>query len=383
MSLQSVFSSSKPFYDAAGVNRDVLSNEFRQLLISSNPELDGAIISNAYINNSIIVSTPIGIGNAREANFTILQTFDNVKFYGSNQEYVSWDINNNLFYISSDLQIDGCSQLGNIKICDNTIRATNPNTTTGNINIIPNQSGSINLLGPTNIISSSGNFNVSMTTFGSTINMSSYDDVNINSSHGTINLSAPNGIYIPSNIPLVFHSTSTSISGDGNSLVLNGYNGLSFIGPTTFGNNLVLNQNLTVIGPSTFSDVKINNSINYSFEKYTLGNLDTIRSPSIECIISLFSITGINDTTPAGTMPSINVPDGTFKILVARKIDEGCTYTVYFDRLITPNPLNSQLTQATKLVFKRRSQSAQLIYDIDYDENGGAWLLLTAGAYAT
>ena len=79
---------------------------------------------------------------------------------------------------------------------------------------------------------------------------------------------------------------------------------------------------------------------------------------------------------------SANIPDGTFKILTCSSMGIGCKHTIYFgpDKLITPNPLDSN-AKATKLIFKRQGQTAQLIFDAQGNSNQGAWILLSNGVY--
>lgn len=129
---------------------------------------------------------------------------------------------------------------------------------------------------------------------------------------------------------------------------------------------------------ASFNDVTLQNTLAYSLvDKYTLssGGVNH-KSPSSASVVSMFSVVGVNFTTSSGTMPSTSIPDGTMKILVCQSMGTGCTHTIHFPSgtLIAPNPLDNNAIP-TKLVFKRRSQSAQLIFD------GTAWILLSSGAY--
>jgi hypothetical protein len=127
-----------------------------------------------------------------------------------------------------------------------------------------------------------------------------------------------------------------------------------------------------------FNDVKLQSTLAYSFERYEMSSaILPNNSPSPAVIVSLFSVAGTSFNC-SGTMPTVGVADGTFKVLVCSAMGNGCTYTVHFgeSKLITPNPLNSA-SVPTKLVFKRRSQSAQLMYD----NVQKSWILLTSGAY--
>jgi hypothetical protein len=143
--------------------------------------------------------------------------------------------------------------------------------------------------------------------------------------------------------------------------------------------------NLSNTVSASFQNVTLTSSLAYTFERYTLSTtgLQT-RNPSSSFVISLFSVTGTNYITSSGTMPSnsANIQDGTFKILSCSSMGIGCTHTVFFgaNKLITPNPLNTN-AQPTKLIFKRRGQTAQLVFDTQGNNNNGAWILLSSGVY--
>ncbi len=143
--------------------------------------------------------------------------------------------------------------------------------------------------------------------------------------------------------------------------------------------------NLSNTVSASFQNVTLTSSLAYTFERYTLSTtgLQT-RNPSSSFVISLFSVTGTNYITSSGTMPSnsANIQDGTFKILTCSSMGIGCTHTVFFgaNKLITPNPLNTN-AQPTKLIFKRRGQTAQLVFDTQGNNNNGAWILLSSGVY--
>lgn len=143
------------------------------------------------------------------------------------------------------------------------------------------------------------------------------------------------------------------------------------------GNNISIDANQTFVN----SNLSLNKSLNYSFERYSMDSTTASYSPSPNVIMSLFSV--IEPSIDCnGTMPSLGISDGTFKILVCSSMAENSTYTIHFPivndkpTLITPNPCDTNAIP-TKLIFKRRSQSAQIVYD--YDQS--AWVLITAGAY--
>ena len=145
--------------------------------------------------------------------------------------------------------------------------------------------------------------------------------------------------------------------------------------------------NLSNTVSASFSNVTLNSSLAYTFERYTLSStgLQT-RNPSTSFVISLFSVSGPNYTSSSGTMPSnsANVADGTFKIIVCNSMGVGSSHTVFFgtNKLITPNPLNST-AQATRITFKRQGQSAQLVFDAQSNNNQGSWILLSNGVYVS
>lgn len=132
-------------------------------------------------------------------------------------------------------------------------------------------------------------------------------------------------------------------------------------------------------GQASIYNLKVENQFGLKFERYTLSSTGvTTRSPNVDPTISMFSVLGPNYTTSSGYMPTTGVPDGTYKILVCSAMDTGCLHTIFFTAgtLITPNPLNAAI-EPTRLVFKRRSQSAQLVFDLVQN----AWILLGSGCY--
>jgi hypothetical protein len=136
--------------------------------------------------------------------------------------------------------------------------------------------------------------------------------------------------------------------------------------------------NLSNTVSASFSGVTLQSSLVYTLtDKYTLSSAGIqFRSPSSNSVVSMFNVTGVNYTGSSGTMPSVSIPEGTYKVLVCQSMGSGCTHTIFFGagRLISPNPLNES-SVPTKIVFKRRGQSAQLVFD------GTAWILLGGGGY--
>uniref|UniRef100_A0A6C0DZ67 Uncharacterized protein n=1 Tax=viral metagenome TaxID=1070528 RepID=A0A6C0DZ67_9ZZZZ len=129
---------------------------------------------------------------------------------------------------------------------------------------------------------------------------------------------------------------------------------------------------------ASFNNVTLQRSLVYSIERYTVNAVTMpTRNPTVDFVVSLISVSGANYTTSSGTMPSLLVADGTYKILTCASIGTGCAHTIHFGigKIIAP----SHDTSPSKLVFKRAGQSAQLMFSaID-----NAWILINSGAYVT
>lgn len=188
-----------------------------------------------------------------------------------------------------------------------------------------------------------------------------------------------------------------------NKLFTNRISGYILDGAVTAGSNAIVGTNFQINGgsinqtqignvaPNTGNFTSLSNTVQaqltrvslqstliYSLERYTLSSSVPTRSPDATKIVSLFSVRGASFTSSSGTMPTTSITDGTFKVLVCTSMDPGCTHTIFFGagKLITPNPINES-NQPTKLIFKRRGQSVQLLYD----ETSAAWILLNSGCY--
>lgn len=129
---------------------------------------EDGVFQNVFIKDSQISNTVIGAEGANVGYFTDLRTNQDVKFISNNfGSYVGWDPTTSIFEINNGtLQVNGCSYLGNIKICQNYIRATNLD---GSINIHPNGYGSIYIWGPTYTSTSTGSIYSEITSGGSTL----------------------------------------------------------------------------------------------------------------------------------------------------------------------------------------------------------------------
>jgi len=195
-----------------------------------------------------------------------------------------------------------------------------------------------------------------------------------------------------------------------NELYTNKIAGFILDGSVSGGNNAIMGTNFqisggsinnTPIGQSTaqsgrftnlsntvsasLNNVTFSSNINYTFERYTLssGGIQT-RNPSINYVVSLFSVTGPSYTSSSGTMPSssANVPDGAFKMLICSSMGTNSQHTIYFgpNKLITPNPISGGVSP-TKLIFKRQGQSVQMLFDATANSSQGSWIILNSGCY--
>lgn len=154
------------------------------------------------------------------------------------------------------------------------------------------------------------------------------------------------------------------------------------INATPIGTNSASTGRFTTLSntvQASLTALTLQSTLGYSIERYTLNSTTLqFRSPSDSTVVSLFSVVGASYTTSSGTMPSTSIPDGTMKILMCSSMGTGCQHTIYFGngKLITPTPL-SGTGNPTTIVFKRKGQSAQLLFDAVQ----GGWILLGSGAY--
>lgn len=389
-----------------------------------NFNIENQIMTSWNIYNTNINSTIIGSSEPSDGFFTNLAARDSFTLKRSDQDTTSveWDNDDNVFRIKI------CTELDNIKICDNTISAINPNNDIGNINLVPKSNGQININGPTTVYSNitPGNFQVIMPSGGTSI--MTKNDISLLSSSASIFLYSPNYVRLTSGSLLTFGDTCNSISNPistGKLLIKGCSDVVVSSGSLTLENAMLAfdNQKLTTLSKEIDGDFNIENksgdinitpsisggsvnifgkanfgesgggfsnvsSLEYNIDRFTMGGAITVGNPKHDIVISMFSVDGLNQNV-SGTMPSSNIPngivvsDGTFKVIVCSRMATGCTYTLHFDKLITPNPplliSGSPIIPqyATKLIFKRQSQSVQLIYD----GLANAWVLLTAGVY--
>jgi len=206
--------------------------------------------------------------------------------------------------------------------------------------------------------------------------------------------------------------TGTTSDIEVNKVFTNFMSGFGLQGPVSAGSNQISGNNFQVLGGSingtpigantaqtarfstlsntvsaSLQNVTLTSSLAYTFERYVLSSSGlTTRNPSVSTVVSLFSVSGPSYTTSSGTMPSnsANIPDGTFKILVCSSLGIGSSHTIFFgqNKLITPNPLDSNAV-ATRIVFKRQGQTANLLFDAQGNGGLGAWILLSNGVYVS
>lgn len=150
--------------------------------------------------DSQIFDTIIGLSGPNEGYFTNLTVYNDVLFDGPplSGSTLTWDNSTSTLSLlgNSTLRVNGCSYLGNLRICNNFIRATNFN---GDVEIIPN-GGSIYLNGPVYNDSSYGNFYTRMQNGSLTFDVKS--NILLQSTSGSSVISTFNG------------QTYTTINGD-------------------------------------------------------------------------------------------------------------------------------------------------------------------------
>jgi hypothetical protein len=147
---------------------------------------EDGIFQNVIIKDSEIINTVIGVESPNIGYFTNLKAYQDVDFisnnFGSN---VSWSSDTSIFQLqNATLDVRGCSFLGNIEICENYIRATNPD---GSINMFPNGTGALNLYGPIYNNISQGNFYSTIQKGSLTFIVN--EDINLSSSIGSSTIS--------------------------------------------------------------------------------------------------------------------------------------------------------------------------------------------------
>jgi hypothetical protein len=213
--------------------------------------IEDSILTNVTIKDSEIINTVIGIAGPNVGYFTEIQTNNDVTMLGNNLgESVLWDASTGIFTINGELDVNGCSQLGNIRICNNDIRSTNLN---GEINILPNGLGNLNIRAPVDIRSSNGSFLLNMSNGGYTNNIQ--NNIQNFSSRGNIqNTSYDSQIYTARNGDIIFNVDTnatvkniiTTLYTDGNIIINTSVKHELTNGNIVFISNGLLNNNFTV-----------------------------------------------------------------------------------------------------------------------------------------
>ena len=223
-------------FDTLQANNLVLSAETIDGLVN------GTQLAGVTIIDSQIINTVIGGDGPNEGHFTVLTAQGDITFRSVDGfKSAAWDSINGIFGINGEFSVTGCSTLGNLGICVNTIRALNTN---GDINLIPKGFGTLYLTGPiSNVVNSIGNYLTSLAKGNVTFISSDYISLTSRSAGSTITsfsdqvLSTVNG-----------DITLNTETGLGNKLITNIYE--------TNGN--------TVITTSDSSKVRVGDSINLS-----------------------------------------------------------------------------------------------------------------------
>lgn len=134
--------------------------------------------------------------------------------------------------------------------------------------------------------------------------------------------------------------------------------------------------NLSSTISSNLSNLTLQNTLNYSVERYTLSSLVPTRNPNNSIVTTFFSISGVSFTNASGTLGNVGITDGQIKKIICSSMGMNSNYTLHFGlgKLITPNPLG---INPSKIVFKRQGQSCSVIFDAIL----GAWILESGNAY--
>lgn len=204
--------------------------------------IEGTQLVGVTIIDSEIINTIIGANGPNEGYFTKLITRDDVIFNSYDAlNRAEWDSINGIFSIEGGFKVTECSTLGNLGICQNTIRALNNN---GDIFLIPRQLGGLFFNGPiTNIVTSAGNYLTSLNNGNITFVSSDY-------------------------INLTSRSSSSSITSFSGQTINTGNGDISLNTDTNIGNKVITFITVTdgnlVITTSTPSSVKVGDVVNLS-----------------------------------------------------------------------------------------------------------------------
>jgi hypothetical protein len=254
--------------------------------------ISGTNFTGVTILDSVINNTIIGTNSPNVAYFSDLHVFHDVTFLSlDHTKSVYWNASTGTLSLTGDFEVSGCALLGNLDICQNTIRAVNLN---GDINLIPNNLGTIYLRGPiNNQVASAGNFysnladgNVTMIASDyinfisnkSSIDLSSFTEQNLTTINGDISLNTDTGITNKTILTIVANSAGNIlVTGDeptnlrvGDQVIVSGtssspnFNGVFVVKTIESDNSFTLStSNALVTGSTSGSFTKLaNNNIN-------------------------------------------------------------------------------------------------------------------------
>lgn len=115
------------------------------------------------------------------------------------------------------------------------------------------------------------------------------------------------------------------------------------------------------------NNLTLNDNLYYTFERLSINSLEPHKNPSVNTAVTLISVNGVSFTTGSGTMGNIGAFDGQIKKLVCGHMGNNCSFTVHFDKgtLVSPNPRVSVDSDPSQIVFRRRGQTCELIFDAE------------------
>ena len=244
-------------FDTLEANKIILPAETIDGLVN------GTQLAGVTIIDSQIINTIIGADAPNEGHFTVLTSQGDITFRSiDGTKSAAWDSINGIFGINGEFYVTGCSTLGNLGICVNTIRALNTN---GDINLVTKGFGTLYFTGPvSNVVNSTGNYLTSLAKGNVTFISSDYISLTSKSAGSTITsfsdqvLSTVNG-----------DITLNTETGLGNNFITNIY--------TTSGN--------TVITTNNSSKVRVGDVVN-------LSNTNSV--PSVDGTFTVTSIVNSN-----------------------------------------------------------------------------------------
>jgi len=181
----------------------------------------GIPLENVNITGGTINGVVIGDQQPGPGDFTTLQTGDpagqgyTVCFYGQTiGDSACWEPVIGRWNIQGDLISRDISDLGNLRLAVNSISASNTN---GGINLIPNGTGIVNILGPLNQTTTDGDITLNTTNglysldAGDTISSISGGKTNILTENGSITLDTGTGV-VSHNITSITSGSTTVIT---------------------------------------------------------------------------------------------------------------------------------------------------------------------------